>query len=415
MLIRYIKHFLIKALDLINIISNKSLLSLIVSSFRLFRLEYKKFISINEYIKKESSKVEFLYDNVISLHYSPPVFNSPIKKNEELFEVKAIHDYIAIISGGRIVGGSNVVILNNTQALYELFNYNTEQRYKYTDGAIVSYNYESCFILAKDSKIILEEAIVLSGNFSFNYYHFIFEILSKIEKVEQLNLNTNIPFVIDKVCFETPQFSELLKVFNKKNRSIISINKREIISINKLYFISGSNILPSEFINDNSIKPSDILFNLTTLSSIRFKLLALSSEKEFPKRIYISRANASKRRSFNENDVFTVLKNYNFELISPEQYSIADQISMFNKAEYIVGGSGAAFTNLLFCNEKCKVVIFIKDIFPLSIFSTIASHIGADLIYYTENKSAIKYNNIHESFNIDIENLNNFVYEWVSS
>lgn len=115
---------------------------------------------------------------------------------------------------------------------------------------------------------------------------------------------------------------------------------------------------------------------------------------------------ASGRRKFNEAEVIDVLQNFGFETVFPEELSFSEQISLFSHADFIIGGSGAAFTNLLFCNTSCKVIIFAKNTLPFSGFSTIASFVGFDLVYLTESSSyGEKNDNLHDSFVINTNKL----------
>lgn len=105
---------------------------------------------------------------------------------------------------------------------------------------------------------------------------------------------------------------------------------------------------------------------------MRDKLLLFKSNLATPKRIFLTRK-STKKRHYNESEVWGVLKEYGFEVVAPETYTFCEQMALFNNADYIVGGSGAAFTNLLFCHSGCKVICFrsIRNYSP--IFSTIAN------------------------------------------
>ena len=134
---------------------------------------------------------------------------------------------------------------------------------------------------------------------------------------------------------------------------------------------------------------------------------------KFPKKIFLLRKNASKRRNFNEDEVFSALKKYGFIGIFPEEYSISDQVTIFHQAEIIAGGSGAAMTNIICCTSSCKVMIFAKDEKPYSAFSTIAKIFGIKLIYITEqHNNNKKIKNLHEPFEINIRILNETILNW---
>ena len=166
---------------------------------------------------------------------------------------------------------------------------------------------------------------------------------------------------------------------------------------------------------NSTINAEDVLFNLPALEYLRSNLLRVASKSSFPKRIFISRSKAGKRRKYNENEVFDVLKKHGFVTVHPEKYSIVDQIAMFNNAEFIAGGSGAAFSNLLFCQKSCKVIIFTNYKAPLSIFSTISSYVGIDMVYLSDDSKTIDdMKDVHDSFTINKDRLNEIVSEWIA-
>ena len=55
---------------------------------------------------------------------------------------------------------------------------------------------------------------MLSGNYSGNYYHFIYEFLTKFFIIDKLDLPKNIPIIVDEIVEHIPQYQELLKYFN---------------------------------------------------------------------------------------------------------------------------------------------------------------------------------------------------------
>ena len=73
------------------------------------------------------------------------------------------------------------------------------------------------------------------------------------------------------------------------------------------------------------------------------------------KRVAIMRTN--KRRTLSNNDqIMDILRSeYNFHFFSPGKMSLERQISLFNNAEYIVGQSGAEWSNIIFCNRQYNV------------------------------------------------------------
>ena len=79
------------------------------------------------------------------------------------------------------------------------------------------------------------------------------------------------------------------------------------------------------------------------------------------KRIYISRKSARMRRIVNEDELAPILVRHGFQSIEADQFSFAEQIAIFRRAEVLVGPAGAAFTLLCFCQPGTKVLSMMSD------------------------------------------------------
>jgi capsular polysaccharide biosynthesis protein len=222
-----------------------------------------------------------------------------------------------------------------------------------------------------------------------------------------------VPLLVDEVCFRIPQYIELLTLLNEKGRKLIPVKKDHTYLVNRLYVVSCPNYLPPNYVKIYEAVPSDFLYDLSSLSYLRTALIPASGNISTPAKLFISRRKASRRRTYNEDEVFQVLQELGFEKIHPENYSFTDQVQLFNNADFIIGGSGAAFSNLIFCRQTCKVICLTNYNFPLSIFSTIASFIGLELTYmYDSTLSYAQTDDLHHSFTVDVIRLKSIVSQW---
>ncbi|GAB3643482.1 hypothetical protein GCM10027423_41190 [Spirosoma arcticum] len=64
-------------------------------------------------------------------------------------------------------------------------------------------------------------------------------------------------------------------------------------------------------------------------------------------RIYISRA--GRRRIINEESLIELLLRYDFTIIDDTPRSIAEQVSIYRNADFILGPHGASFANVIWC------------------------------------------------------------------
>ena len=156
-------------------------------------------------------------------------------------------------------------------------------------------------------------------------------------------------------------------------------------------------------------KDGVVAFDKIAMEKLRDKLLTKKSSRITPKRVFLSRKNATYRR-FNEVDIMKILSPLGFEIVQPENYTFEDQISLFNNAEWIIGGTGAAFTNVLFCRSNCKLLIIratnIREQYPE--FTTVSCINNCDMTYFLacQGKNA---KSDHTDCVVDINALNDYV------
>src|SRR5690606_34523680 len=126
-----------------------------------------------------------------------------------------------------------------------------------------------CVIEANWAEFSINEGILLTANYSINYYHFLLEIIAKFEIISKMNIDKSIPVIVDKTCLEIPQYRELLSYFNIDNRAIISIDREVIYKVSFLYHISRPNIIPPNYKNITDIQIKHNLFSTHSLNHIR--------------------------------------------------------------------------------------------------------------------------------------------------
>lgn len=313
----------------------------------------------------------------------------------------------------KIIGSSNVVLAHSGVAIYDQFFYGDNNRWDYTDTSIYKYADKRFLLKYIDSKKVIQSGISLSGNYSWNYYHFIYEFLTKFLIVDKLDLPKSIPIIVDEIVEHIPQYRELLEYFNRNDREIIFVKGGNCYEVLTLYYLPFLNLIPPNFKNIDEIRFNDCLFNLSSITFLRDTLLPKMVTMSGKKRIFLSRRNASIRRSYNESEVVKIFEKYDFEIVYPEKYSVAEQIYLFNNANFIAGVTGAAFTNILFCNQGCKILCMNSAQNELSVFSTIAKHLGLDLQYLSAHEALYKCQCLHEEFTIDPVKVENVLIDFL--
>ena len=323
-------------------------------------------------------------------------------------------DYIIKIRNASVVENSDCIFLNTRSVINDLKNVFPDSNIvRYEDFIIKKDNVSKCKIKKNNKIENVNSAIFMGGKYSWNYYHFTYIILSRCVFLNKID--ATIPILVDSKVSQFDSMRDLIKYCCGTERKVIWMEPGVLYKIKQLYVVSTPNIIVPDYFPETIVKSEHSLFNVNALEYIRSKMLNEINgkfiTKKFPKKFFISRKNAGKGRRYNEQEVIDFLKNNNFEIVYPEQYDLLEQVVLFNNASCIVGGTGAGFTNLLYCQKGCKVIIFTNYDFDISIFSSIAQYCDLNCTYLYDKsiKGEKNAGNIHSSYNVDILELNHLI------
>ena len=328
------------------------------------------------------------------------------ERAEELLSVSSISDLEMIkFDNVCIRGNSDVVVDNILGYVISEVSYNLEANEEVIDGLLYRTRNNVCLLRNSmcHPKKVVNSGIMISGKFCRNYYHVMYENLIRLLYLSEMNIPSDIPIVVDLNTMCIPAYKRVFEILtSNSNREILLVDEKNIYQFDTLYCISRVNQLPAHSRDINT--PVPILYDQTALLTLRKQLLEFKSEKVFPKRLFITRTGTPKRH-YNEEEVFEILLPYGFEKVTPESLSFEDQMSLFYNAEFIVSGSGAAFTNLLFISAGCTIICFDRgsheNPYNPPVFCTIAQIFGAHFFFFPRKKSPKK--DIHVNYEIDCE------------
>ena len=124
-------------------------------------------------------------------------------------------------------------------------------------------------------------------------------------------------------------------------------------------------------------------------------------------RIYVSRANAGKRRIVNENALLPILARHHIKVIRPSELSFIAQAECFDDADFVIGPHGAGLTNALFCRSGSKILELLPSpsVKP-GTFHSVSSAAGADYwCMHGERSDASNMPDVHADFFIEPTNF----------
>src|SRR3984957_10856420 len=134
------------------------------------------------------------------------------------------------------------------------------------------------------------------------------------------------------------------------------------VGADRLWEWDGSGVLRLENLYFSPPSPPSGIDSPETDMWLRNRVLAAYGLELGPprRRILVTRRNADYHHIINEPEVEALLQDFGFEVHSPEQYSLKEQVALFASAQVVVGAHGSRHTNILFSPPGLALI----DIFP---------------------------------------------------
>lgn len=320
----------------------------------------------------------------------------------------------------------NVFCSSNSSSFYDNKNVFVENFFgieqsdaDYSSGHLIKHNLKRGLIRENKISQIDKTVFFLAGNGSFNYFHWLIEILPKL-----LFLNNNLikEFKIDAIfvnsrALEIMNFKLALDLLAKKlGLDIIFASENENLSFSKVIYISTFNqVLYNS--KSQKINIKDNYFYINSLVELRQTVFEsneiknIQFNKNYPKKFFLKRGKVSSfnKRDYNEEEIYLYFKEKGFEGLKIEEYSFFEQAYLFQNAEIIIGPSGAFWSNLIFCQAGTKAISWLPEkISSFSTYSTLAKYFGVKKKFLVA-KSLNK--NMHGEYTVNLENIRK-LYEY---
>ena len=193
--------------------------------------------------------------------------------------------------------------------------------------------------LQKKAKYIDKGLYFIDIN-SYGYFHWILDTLPRLFliKDELHDCPVILPYFYKKYSY----IIESLKLFKVK---VIFIKKSECLHINQV--LIPERLAPSGNYN------ADII---SDMKNFILEKTDLKGQTTVQKKIYVSRAKANRRKIVNEDEIFPLLKKYNYRVVYFEDYTWLEQIKLMANANQLLSIHGAGLSNMLFMQPDAKVL-----------------------------------------------------------
>ena len=262
----------------------------------------------------------------------------------------------------------------------------------------------------------IEHGILIGGDGSHNWYHWIIECLPKLFLSNSLPNNfDDYPLIVPDICKKNKNFKDSLDMFNLKGREILYFGIKDIIFGKNIIYIEAGAKCPFNVKSGFQVSAQDYFHNdnliLKYADQIQkfYKREKLLIDLNPDKKVFLARKNSI--RNYNQDEISKIARKYKFKEFYLEDLDLLEQFSLFSQSKYIVGPSGAAWTGLIFAkNNKLKCLSWLPDYLnQASNYSNLANLLNHDLKFI---KIDDKFNNdIDYNFHCDFYTLNPDLFE----
>jgi glycosyl transferase family 61 len=316
----------------------------------------------------------------------------------------------------------NVFIAANSSGLVQdnhlvLPNHLYDQRHRIIGNSTLARYYDAhSAIVPKLESQPIQSGIFLGGLGSFNWYHWLVEILPKTLFLQDLPEHTrNYPFLVPPEFADYQTYRQALDALGLKNE-IIVLEKGQIYNIKEVIFIDTASVTPFNMQDGLWPELADSYNNSDVLHAFRERILNRLEITPSPRkrRIFLARSNA--RRNYNQSDLMAMLSAQDIETVYTDKLSFRDQVQLFQDAELIIGPSGASWSSLLFARPECIGLIWtFPQYSTVACYSNIAHAVRADLryLFFPSTSAALTTHDLYQaSYDMDLTMLRDVVNQF---
>lgn len=391
----------------------------------LLGLANNRSIILNSIVKNKYKKIIYL-DLVKPIEvFKKSVKINIYKPNYEIVEspvaVKQPEISLYFFNDAKVCAISSHVILIDSIIMERLPHVPVEQC-NYATGFIKAHDIRNAIYKVENPLIEVESAFFLGGNGAWNYYHWSIEILPKLKYFLSCKLiPENLKIVVPSYAKNIKSFAILIEVMLNNKYELIYLSRVQVASVKNLYMITTPSNVVFNSVKGVGVKDDFTYLDKVSIDFVREKIINCqqylhfiknNKNKAVNKKIFLARKKLS-IRSYNQDDVIKTVVKYGFSPVFLEELSFFEQVYLFQNVDYLIGASGAAWTNLIYIKPGAKGLSWLSESASgFSGYSTLAEYYNCDLNFFKYKED--DKNNAHSDYTISIEKFENQLVKLLS-
>lgn len=188
-------------------------------------------------------------------------------------------------------------------------------------------------VAAADVDVVRRPMVVsLRHWWEWNYYHFIVDVLGKLELTDRVGIPDDVPLVVGRYAAELP--------FARELRGRGELGAREWLVPDEA---NRTLVLADQVVYVRTRSPFDV-----RLRRVLDLIAAPPADPQGDERIFVVRRPPATRSVANEADLAEVLERHRFRTVDTATMSVQEQMELFASARYVVALHGAGVANVIF-------------------------------------------------------------------
>lgn len=359
------------------------------------------------YCEKKKSKYFIMEMNTEREVYIPPFYE---RCEGKALKVLTPEIYVCEMPNVDVYGGCSA-LFSEEYCIYDALVRDKENRLDIRFSNMLCKLGNSIFLVDKSGRETYDKVICMVGFASYNYYHLTLEILSRLRYVDTFMEYRDLPILVDSIVFKIPQFTELFNTINTYKHPIFKLSEGEAAHVNTLIYPSYNTWMPINVKKRNLIRPGDFAIAESAVKNVRN--VALKNIDKFDySRIFLTRKHTTTTRLTNEKEIADLFSNYGFKILATEDFSYYEQVALFHGAKCIVGTSGAALTNIIYCKPDTLIVCIIPEMHQFYMYSTVAHLLNCHVMFLDANIQNKTPFPASDSFNLDYGYCKRFLNDY---
>lgn len=352
---------------------------IIFNIIKNIRPSWKKYIikSLYDYSQETNSIVIILDKNTVRKYKKPP-------KNKEIYESWAYEQNIIREASRQYISHlKDAIVIGDTDGIITEGHYLTDKIEFDVKGFVehqphcMRGNSRKCIIKYKNNIVKeLPRAVDLLKMWSCNYFHFVFESMSRLGEIEKLDEYHDWPLLIDDVVRQDSRNLELINLLNINNREIIWVKQNDYIHVKEL--VVPPCMTWAIWNIPKSVKNGyGYIIDHKAGEYLRNTVLRNHHPKRKYSCVYVARGN--NKRLINENEIIQYLESNGFDIFYPDQATFEEEVDCFSTADCIILCGGGASTNLVYCKKNVQIFLILPFEFRCDSAEDITSTVGINI------------------------------------